>query len=87
MVYTGLDARLKNTNNLKPKSNTFKMEADENNSDRLIKMLSEVGERVESLRDQAASIQRERENILELLQDIQDIENNKDLSEGKLRFS
>ncbi|XP_060570490.1 BAG family molecular chaperone regulator 2-like [Ruditapes philippinarum] len=54
---------------------------DQNNSDRLIKILSEVGDRVENLRDQASSIERERENILGLLQDIQDLENHKDLSE------
>jgi hypothetical protein len=67
------------------KSNVFKMETDDqNNSDRLIKILSEVGDRVENLRDQASSIERERENILGLLQDIQDLENHKDLSEGKM---
>ncbi|XP_045160310.1 BAG family molecular chaperone regulator 2-like [Mercenaria mercenaria] len=54
---------------------------DQNNSDRVMKMLSEIAERVESMRDQAAAIQRERENILELLQDMQDLEFHKDLPE------
>lgn len=47
-------------------------DSDQNNAERLLKLLSDVENRVECLREQAMSIKREKENILGLLQDMHD---------------
>ncbi|KAL4237115.1 BAG molecular chaperone regulator 2 [Mactra antiquata] len=55
--------------------------SNQNNAERLLKLLSDVENRIESLRDQAYSIKREKENILGLLQDMHEHSNQAEVGE------
>ena len=49
---------------------------------RFQKILNDVEDRVEKLREQAQSLQTERESLLEVLQDVQDNANCDKMTEG-----
>ena len=55
--------------------------ADEENT-RLVKCIGEIGKRVEILREQAISMEREKESLLATLQDIQDNSSLGNFSQG-----
>ena len=55
----------------------------EDESGRIAKCLTEVSKRVESLRDQALALEKEKKSLLELLQNLQDTSGGQNLSAGK----
>jgi len=56
--------------------------SEDENSHRLHKLLDEVENRVEKLRETVVAVKNEKENILEILQDMQDGSSYQFLSDG-----